>query len=103
MSLGRLPQRALTDVDAILDHYLKEAGVDLAGRFLDALEAAIRRIRQEPGIGSRRLALLLKEPRLRVWPVKGFPHLILYLDQPESVEIWRILHSSRDIPKHLQD
>lgn len=103
MTQAELPEAALADVGSILDYYLAEAGVEVAGRFLDMFEFAIRQIRQEPGIGSPRLALALRSPALRIWPIKGFPHLILYLDLPDGVQIWRVLHSARDIPTHLQE
>ncbi len=103
MSLPPLPQLALTDVEAIVDHYLSEAGVEVAARFLDALETAIAQIRDQPGIGSPRLAQALNARALRVWPVKGFPQVIFYLDRAGSVEIWRILHSARDIPSNLRE
>ncbi len=103
MSLPPLPQLALADVEAILDHYLSEAGVEVAGRFLDALETAITQIREQPGIGSPRLAQAMSARALRVWPVKGFPQMVFYLDREGGVEIWRILHVARDIPSTLRE
>lgn len=103
MNSGSLPRLALTDVDAILNHYLTEAGVETAGQFLDGLELSLRQIGQEPGIGSPRLAVSLKEPALRIWPIRGFPYLIFYLNRQGAVEIWRVLHSSRDIPSQLRE
>jgi toxin ParE1/3/4 len=103
MNASSLPLLALTDVDDILNHYLTEAGVEIAGQFLDGLELSLRQIGQEPGIGSPRLALSLKEPALRVWPIRGFPYLIFYLNRPTGVEIWRVLHTSRDIPSQLRE
>ena len=103
MSLDNLPQLALTDVDQILDHYLAEAGTSVAERFLEAMELAIGHIRHEPGLGSPRLARAMQNAALRIWPVKGFPYLIFYLDLPEGVQIWRVLHAARDIPSNLRD
>ncbi len=103
MNPSSLPLLALTDVDAILNHYLIEAGVEIAGQFLDGLELSLHQIRHEPGIGSPRLAVSLKEPALRVWPIRGFPYLIFYLNRQDAVEIWRILHTSRDIPSQLRE
>lgn len=103
MSPVRLPDLALSDVDAVLNYYLVEAGVVVAGQFLDAFERSIQHIRNGPGIGLPRLATAMKEPALRVWPIKGFPQLILYLDLLNGPEIWRVVHSARDIPHHLQE
>jgi toxin ParE1/3/4 len=103
MSLDKLPQLALTDVDQIVDHYLAEAVPNIAARFLEALELALGQIQQEPGIGSPRLARAMQSLALRIWPVKGFPYLIFYLDLPEGPQIWRVLHTARDIPSSLRD
>lgn len=72
-------------------------------RFLDRFERAIEQIRQEPGIGSRRMAATLGLPELRVWPVRDFPYLIFYLDRATGPEIWRLLHGARDIPVNLRE
>jgi plasmid stabilization system protein ParE len=34
----RLRRLAAEDIDAAVDHYLREAGHDIAGRFIDAVE-----------------------------------------------------------------
>ena len=41
-----------------------------------ALSEALVLIDKQPGIGSPRLAIALKRPSLRVWPVRDFPYLI---------------------------
>ena len=76
MTLSDLPPTALGDVETILDYYLSEAGVTIAERFLAALSEALVLIDIQPGIGSPRLAIALKRPSLRVWPVRDFPYLI---------------------------
>jgi hypothetical protein len=40
-------------------------------------------------------------PNLRIWPLRGFPHLILYTVSIERVHVERLLHSARDIPATL--
>lgn len=103
MNLDGLPTSALTDVEAIIDHDLAEAGVTVADRFLTALSETPVLIRQQPGIGSTRLAHVLQRPTLWVWPMHGFPYLVCYRVTDTAVEIWRIVHMSRDIPATLRD
>lgn len=67
---------ATDDFDAIVDYYLAEAGSGVATRFSQALNTAIDRIGQNPGIGSERLADLCGVSGLRTRPVRGFPYLI---------------------------
>ncbi|HEY9067576.1 MAG TPA: type II toxin-antitoxin system RelE/ParE family toxin [Burkholderiaceae bacterium] len=94
--------RADTDVEAAIDHYLTESA-EIALGFVDALEAAYAHIRRAPATGSPRYAHELNLPGLRFWPCRRYPYLVFYLERRERIEIWRVLHASRDIPQWLQD
>ncbi|ETI63339.1 plasmid stabilization protein [Sphingobium sp. C100] len=93
--------RARTDVDSIIDHYLREAGADMALRFVDALEAGYGALSSRPGAGSPRFAHELGLPGLRSRSVGRFPYLIFYVEQPDHIDVWRILHTRRDIAEWL--
>jgi toxin ParE1/3/4 len=54
-----------------------------------------------PQTGSSRYGHELDLPGLRMWPLKTYPFLIFYLEQPDHLDIWRVLHSQRDIPAGL--
>jgi toxin ParE1/3/4 len=94
---------ARRDVDAAIDYYIDEAGPAIAARFIDALEAAYRRIGEHPASGSPRYAHELALPGLRTLLLKGFPWLVFYVVREDHVDVWRVLHSHRDIPASLQD
>ena len=94
---------AAADLQEILDHYLTESGVPLAKKFENSWECALATIKSQPRVGSPRLAAALKEPDLRIWPVRGFPYLIFYLDRPAGTVVIRVLHTARDIPGSLRD
>ena len=94
--------RADTDVERAIDHYLGESA-DAALGFVDALEAAYEHIRRAPATGSPRYAHELNIPGLRFWACSRYPYLVFYLDRRDRIEVWRVLHSSRDIPQWLQD
>ena len=96
-------QRALRDIDEALVHYIAEAGNAVALRFIDALDEAFDLLGRQPGVGSPRLAQELKLPGLRSWPLTGFPHLLLYLEQDDAVDVARVLPMARDIPAALAD
>jgi toxin ParE1/3/4 len=96
-------EQAQSDVEQAADYYYQQGGVDLELRFLEAVEAAIVSIAQHPGIGSPRYAELLRFPGLRFFLVKGFPHLIFYVEREDHVDVWRVLHGQRDIPAWLGD
>ena len=91
------PDARLDVVDAA-DWYAAQGGLALELAFTDALEKAVGQINRHPGIGSPRHAVLLQIADLRVWPVKGFPQLIFYVEREQRIDVWRVLHAQRDIP-----
>jgi toxin ParE1/3/4 len=95
--------RASRDIEDILAHYEVKAEKVVAQDFIDELETAFGQLGRFPGSGSPRLGHVLGITRLRSWPVKRFPYLVLYIDRPDHVEVWRVLHSGRDVPGALQD
>lgn len=105
MKPKRLVSRELAklDIEAAFDHYLVEAGPDIAIAFVDEIERAFNRISRNAAVGSPRYAHELDLPDLRFRPVKRFPYLIFYVDIGSHVDIWRVLHSHSDIPSWLDD
>lgn len=94
---------AAADIDEAVNYYLSEAGSDAATRFIDAIERTINQISRTPQSGSLRFAYDLEIPDLRVRPAARFPHVVFYVVSDEAVDVWRILHSRRDIPSALSD
>ena len=99
-----LARRALADrdVDHALDCYLAESARAAEG-FVKALERAYNHIRRAPHSGSPRWAHALDLPGLRAWPLKRYPYLVFYTVLPTRIEVWRVLHSRRDIPAWLAE
>ena len=94
---------AKQDADLIVSGYANEAGVEVALNFIDALEGAYKFIGDNPKAGSPRYGLMLDIPGLRSWRVRDFPHLIFYVERADFLDVWRILHGSRDMPATLAD
>ena len=44
----------------------------------------------------------LNLPGLRFWPLARYPHLVFYVERPQPIEVWRVLHGQRDIPAWMQ-
>ncbi|HET9783819.1 MAG TPA: type II toxin-antitoxin system RelE/ParE family toxin [Terriglobales bacterium] len=94
---------AQEDVEAVVDGY-RERGEITAGRsFVRNLERAIHHLQVFPASGSPRYGRELDLPGLRAWQIVGSRYLIFYLDRPDCIDIWRVLHASRDIPAWLED
>ena len=94
---------ARRDVEAALDHYVREAGSDVALGFIEALQSAYRFIADHPSLGTPRHAHELHLPGLRSRTLKGFPFLVFYIERADYIDVWRVLHSRRDIPLSLRD
>ena len=89
---------ASQDVDQAIAYYLEQQAEAAALGFIDALEHAYRQIGRYPESGSPRYAHELDLPGLRSWPVKGYPYMVFYVDSTEHIDVWRVLHGTRDIP-----
>lgn len=95
--------QAQEDVEQALDYYRQEAGESVALGFVAALEQAFTHIARHPATGSPRYAHELGLGRLRSWPLARYPFLVFYRQQPDHIDVWRVLHGARDIPAWLLD
>ena len=91
------------DVDEALEHYLSEDAAQAALNFIEALEVAYAHIGRHPATGSPRYAHELNLPGLRFWPLTRYPQLVFYIERDGHIDVWRVLHGSRDIPAWLQE
>lgn len=94
--------RADLDVEVAVDYYLHHAP-EVVLDSVDALEFTYQQIQRRPAIGSPRYAHELNLPGLRFRALKKFPHLVFYVEAEQQIDIWRVLHASRDIPAWLLD
>ena len=92
---------AQADVAAALAAYAREGGPALAGRFIAALEAAYAAMAEYPGAGSPRYAEQLDLPGLRHRRLGRFPWVVLYWEQPDYVDVLRVLDARCDVPAWL--
>ncbi len=92
-----LREAARGDLEQATDWLLAEAGRDTALAFVDAAQAAMRRMAERPGTGSPRWAHELNLPGLRSMRVKGHDWLIFYMTYDDRIDVWRVLHGARDI------
>jgi len=91
------------DIDEAIANYLGEGAEQAALRFIEALERAYANIGRHPASGSPRYAHALNLPGLRFWPLARYPHLVFYVERPEHIDVWRVLHGQRDIPAWMQE
>lgn len=91
------------DLDEQAAYLAREATVDTAMRFYDAVGAGFDQIARMPGIGQRCHSTTPRLAELRVWRVAGFEkHLIFYRSAGDVIDIVRVLHAARDIDSVLE-
>jgi toxin ParE1/3/4 len=105
VTLKPIIRRALAehDVQEATQYYVEQEAPQAALDLIDELEVALSHIQRHPGTGSPRYAHTLNLPGLRFWSCKRFPYLVFYFEQADCIDVWRVLHSKRDIPAWLQD
>jgi toxin ParE1/3/4 len=91
------------DIDNAIAYYLSEGAEQAALGFIDALEQAYAHIGRHAATGSPRYAHELNLPGLRFWPLVRYPYLVFYVERPQHVDVWRVLHGQRDIPAWMQE
>ena len=101
MKVARLREVARRDVEGAVDYYVGEGGEVLALRFVAALQRALDLIARRPAAGSPRFGYELQLPGLRTHSLRDFPYLVFYVERDDFVDVWRVLHGSRDLPAWL--
>ena len=103
-------EQAQRDVDEAIAYYLAQDGGQAALGLIDALERAYTHIGRHPATGSPRYAHELDLPGLRCRgqthecvPLWRYPYLVFYFERPDHIDVWRVLHSHRDIPAWMQE
>ena len=94
---------ACRDIDDAMAYYLSENAEQAVFGFIDALEQAYAHISHHPATGSPRYAHELNLPGLRFWQLTGYPYLVFYLERPQHIDVWRVLHGQRNIPAWMQE
>lgn len=91
-----LSAEADQDISAILDYTVDEFGLDQAVTYLNDLDRCFAGLVENPEIGRERTEI---RPDLR--SVTSGRHVVFYRIMTGYIRIIRVLHSSRDLPRHL--
>ncbi len=99
-SMSQIVRRpaANRDLVTIYQHYARHAGLRVADRFFAEAEATFTRLADMPGLGTRYEPSDALYVDLRYFPVSRFRvYLVFYRPIPSGIEVFRVLHSARDI------
>ena len=98
-----LRELARADIEEAVDFYARGAGRGVADRFVSALGRTLRSIGRHPASGSPRYGFELDLPGLRSKLLTRFPYLVFYVERADHVDVWRVLHGRREIPKWMSE
>ncbi len=83
--------------------FFAKDSVELAARFLDQFDRALRRLLRFPRLGRQWPTRNTDLRGLRRLTMTGLPLSIFYRFSHDTIEIIRVLHHSRDLPPDFQD
>lgn len=93
------------DVTKQFGWYFDEAGEAVAWRFFKAVDLTLLKLARQSDLGRARR---FRNPMLRgLWsfrvelPFHRF--LIFYRVKDDTLEVWRLMHGARDLPRRLVD
>ena len=90
----RITEEARADLDAIWLYVAERGGIETADRLIDAFIERFPLLASTPGMGFAREDFA---PGLRSFPVGDY--LIFYRRASGHIDIVRVLHGSRDLPR----
>jgi toxin ParE1/3/4 len=93
----------MADVERQFEWYARHANLEIAGHYLDAVEATCRLLGQYPQLGPRGG---FNHPRLRDWRFfvvfRPFnKHVLFYETAGDDVIMRRAMHGHRNLPRRL--
>jgi toxin ParE1/3/4 len=90
------------DIDDALARSV-EVGTHAAASFITSLEQAFAQIGRHPASGSPSCAHALNLPGLRCWPLVRYPYVVFYVERPDHIDMWRILHRQQHVTAWIQE
>ena len=101
--IRRLPSARL-DMIEIFQHLAADGSIEVARRFLANARESFRQLSTFPGLGTRYLPEDGRYSDLRYFPVSKFrSYIIFYRPIDQGIEVYRLLHGSRDISAALSE
>ncbi len=93
----QLRKEAQFDLEDIFDYSEDNFGLDIAIKYLNELENTFFNLYDHPHLGKDR-----SEIKFGVYSLVHKEHLILYKITETKIDILRVLHQSRDLPRFIK-
>ena len=94
---------SLGDLAGQIEWYHGKGGRPLARRFIDTVNETVRLLATHPLLGKAREFRHPKLQKMRFYVVaRPFNrHLIFYRVRPDALDLFRVMHGMRDLPRRL--
>lgn len=102
----RIYKEDLAELDLLepIDYLQSQASLEVALRFIDAVEEVFAYLAEWPQIRVRRKFSNNRLHEIRMWPIPDFPKfLIFYQYLDDEIRVLRILYGTRNIPPLFED
>ncbi len=97
-----IAQRAEQDMALQYGWYLENTDLEVAGRYLRAIDQAIQRLASCPELGFRRHFQSPELAGIRSFQVaRPFDKHLIFYQSGNQLSIERIMHGARDLPRRL--
>lgn len=102
---GRASWRSVAEEDLAEAYlFLATQSPEAAERLFDPVEAAIDLLIENPLAGRSRAFLAERAQGVRSWALPGFESFLLfYRPAGRGIDVLRLLHGARDLPRRLGD
>ena len=92
----QLSEKADFDLEAIFDYTEYHHGFNQAVKYLKDLDGVFNQLVANPEIGRKRNDL-----KKGLYSISEQEHIVFFRIQKDHIRIVRVLHGSKDIPKHF--
>ncbi len=86
-------------------YYRDVGGAELAERFLTTVREQLELVATQPDMGRDYSELALREElrELQWFPLRGFPYLVFWTHNAETLSVWAVAEAHQDLPAKLRD
>lgn len=86
-------------------YYRREAGAEIAQRFLLRVREFVELLATQPDMGKdyREIAIRAEFSELQWAPLRDFPYLIFWTHDQTALSVWGVVEAHQDLPRVLTE
>lgn len=100
MHFFRAHPGALEALESLVGEQVSQRGCGTSSEYV---RESIRKDQDRPRLGGLLPAGAAQDRRPRAWPLTRYPHIVVYVERPDHIDVLRVLHGQRDLPACVQE